>query len=200
MRVFTKSRGRSMSVSDRRSGLRAFHVPVLFGLLVGTALPVTGQDQPLAHIDDEILHLTPVMRQLDYIRFLPSLGKLNPGPSHTELYSFDNVLLPATTWLDDDPDSTVKRHLATASDIRRSVIPQTNPRGTVSLLLNGNGETPLDSEEGQSGFRSNGPALRDVANPDSEIPMFGSWTAIPVILTLSRFLWHKRLRRSGPTV
>lgn len=164
--------------SLRCSGSRAAFWPAVGLLLFGAALPAAGQEQPFSSGADDILHLTPVNRQLDYINFQQSLGKLKPAPGPSEIFFFDPVLLPVTTWLDDDPDGGVKRHLATASEIQRSVIPQTNQRGTLSLLLTGNGETPLDSEEGQSAFRSNGPALRDVANPDSGIPMTESWTLL----------------------
>lgn len=165
-----------------------------FGLLIGMALPAVGQEQPFSHIDDDLLHLTPVTRQLDYIQFVPSLGTFKPTRAHTELFYFNNVLLPSATWIDDDPDNSAKRHLATASDIRHSVLPQTNRHGTLSLLLNGNGETPLDSEEGQTEFRSNGPPLPDSANPDADMSMSSSWLALPVFLTLSRLFIHARQR------
>ena len=193
MRVSTTKRER---LHGRWSGLRVGGAVALAGLLIGVARPSVGQEQPFARIDDEMLHLTPVTRQLDYINFLPSLGALRPVHAQTELFYFDNVLLPAATWLDDDPDNAVRRHLETVSDVRRSVIPQINPRGTLSLLLHGNGETPLDSDQGQAGFRSNGPVLPDASNPDSEIPMSGSWTALPVVLTFSRLLWRSRRRRA----
>ncbi len=166
-----------MSVSTtrdgRRSRLQVVCGAALFGLLIGIASPTDCQEQPFAPIDEEMLHLTPVTRQMDYINFLPSMGALRPMHTQMELFYFDNVLLPAATWLDDDPDNTVKRHLETATDIRRSVLPQTNPRGTISLLLYGNGETPLDSDKGQAGFRSNGPSLPDASNPGSELPLSG---------------------------
>lgn len=200
MSISTTRRGRTGHLFGTRSGSHARGRLGLFGLLIGTALavlPAAGQEPPFAPADDEIMHLTPVTRQLDYISFLPSLGGLKPTPLHTELFYFDNVLLPAATWLDDDPNNTSKRHPATASDIRHSVLPQINPHGTISLLLNGNGETPLDSEEGQTGFRSNGPALPDTANVETETPSSGSWTAIPMALTLSRLFLRSRRRQRG---
>jgi hypothetical protein len=197
MSVSTTRSNRSLRLFGMRPGAHFCGRMALFGLLIGLSLPAAGQEQPFSHVDDEILHLTPVSRQLDYIRFLPSLGALKPMHAHTEYFYFDNVLLPAATWMDDDPDSSVKRHLATASDIRHSVLPQINPHRTLSLLLNGNGETPLDSEEGQAGFRSNGPSLSGASNSDPEVPISGSWTAIPLVLTLSRLVLrsHRRRRR-----
>jgi len=173
-----------MSVSTRRDramlqgstglGLLPRFGTALLAMLFGMALPAGGQDQPFAHVDDDLLRLTPVNRQLDYVRFQPSLGAMKPLPTQTVLFSFDIVLLPPATYVDDDPDTATTRRLATASDIRRSVIPQINPHATISLLLQGNGETPLDSEEGQAGFRSNGPPVIDAANPDADIPRSGS--------------------------
>ncbi|MCW3101058.1 MAG: hypothetical protein JWL77_6676 [Chthonomonadaceae bacterium] len=194
MSVSSTGRSGPSRLFGTRAGLHFGHSLGLFGLLIGITLSATGQEQPFSHIDAETLHLTPVSRQLDYISFFPSLGAVKPTHTHTDLFSFDNVLLPAATWMDDDPDNIMKRHLATARDIRRSVLPQTNPHGTISLLLHGNGETPLDSEEGQTGFRSNGPALSDASNPESGAPLSGSWTAIPMALTLSRLLWRSRRR------
>lgn len=197
MSVSITRRGRLLNRSGGRSGRQASGGWVLFGLLIGAALPAVGQEQPFAKIDDEILHLTPVNRQLDYVTFLPSMGALKPMHAQRELFTFDNVLLPAATWMDDDPDNSGKRHLETADDIRHSVVPQINPRGTLSLVLHGNGETALDSDQGQAGFRSNGPVLSENSNSDMEIPVSGSWTAIPVVLTLSRLLaWSRRRRRS----
>ncbi len=198
MSVSTTKKNSPLRLFVRRLGWHFGGGLGLFGLLIGIPLSAVGQEQPFSHMDDEILHLTPVTRQLDYIQFQTSLGALKPISTHTELFYFDNVLLPAATWMDDDPNSSVRRHIATASDIRHSVLPQTNPHGTISLLLNGNGETPLDSEEGQAGFRSNGPPLTDASNPDSEAPVSGSWTAIPALLMLSRLVLrpHRR-RRNG---
>ena len=173
MSVSTR-RGRAMLRCSEVSRLLPRFGTALFLLLVGIALPAGGQDQPFAHIDDDLLRLTPVNRQLDYVRFQPSLGSLKPLQPPTELFSFDIVLLPPATYVDDDADSAATRHLATASDIRRSVIPQINPHATISLLLYRNGETPLDSDEGQAGFRSNGPSVIDAMNPDAEIPRSGS--------------------------
>jgi hypothetical protein len=197
MNVLTTS-SRSTRLCGRQVGFRFCGGLGLCGLLIGISLSAAGQEQPFSHVDDEILHLTPVSRQLDYIGFHASLGTVKPMHPATDLFYFDNVLLPAATWMDDDPDNIAKRHLATVSDIRRSVLPQTNPHGTISLLLNGNGETPLDSEEGQTDFRSNGPALSGAANPDSETPLSGSWAAIPMALMLTRLLVRSRRRQGDP--
>ena len=197
MRVLATRRDRRNCLSKGQMRPQVCDSAIWFGLLIGIALPAAAQEQPFSHIDDDLMHLTPVSRNLDYIRFLPSLGALKPTRAHTELFYFDRVLLPSSTWMDDAPDNSAKRHPATASDIRHSVIPQTNRHGTLSFLLNGNGETPLDSEEGQTEFRSNGPTLPDSATPDAEIEMSGSWLALPVILMLSQAIarlnrWTRR--------
>ena len=197
MRFLNVSSFETSQLCGRQVGFHLRSGLCLFGLLIGLSLPVSGQEQPFSRIDDEILHLTPVNRQLDYVRFQASLGAVKPMHPPTELFYFENVLLPAATWMDDDPDNITRRHLATASEIRRSVLPQPNPHGTISLLLTGNGETAMDSEEGQNGFRSNGPGLSDVSSPDVQIPLSGSWTAIPMALMLSRFLIRIRRRRDG---
>ncbi len=194
MSVLNVSSFRASQLCGRQAGFHVRCSLCLVGLLIGLSLPVSGQEQPFSHVDDEILHLTPVNRQLDYIRFQASLGAVKPMHPPTELFYFDNVLLPAATWMDDDPDNIARRHLATASEIRRSVLPQTNPHGTLSLLLMGNGETAMDNNEGQAGFRSNGPALSDASSPDSQAPISGSWTAIPVALMLSRLFVRSRRR------
>jgi hypothetical protein len=160
--------------AGRRSSLQIRSRWALATLLIGIALPTGGQEHSLSHIDGEILRLTPVNRQLDFMTFQTSLGTLRSTGTYGELFHFNSVLLPAATWTDEDPDNSAKRHLATTREIRHSVIPQSNPRGTISFLLNGNGETLLDSEGGQTGFRSNGPTLPDAANPDSETPVSGS--------------------------
>lgn len=162
-------------------------------LLLASMLPTAAQDQPFSHVDDEILHLTPVTRQMDYPQFQPMMGKFRATGANTELFYFDSVLLPPASWTDNDPDSVAKRHLATAAAIRHSVVPQTNPRGTISFILNGNGETPLDSDEGQAEFRSNGPSLRDGINPDSDFIVSGTWFMLPTLLLFSRKL--RRTRR-----
>ncbi len=165
MNVLRTKKGQGTCFSGEHPSLQIRNRAVTLGLMLCIAAPIGGQEQMFAYSNDEIVHLTPASRLLDFNQFQASLGAFKPLLPSTEFFYFDNVLLPASSWLDEDPDTAAKRHLATASDIRHSVLPQTNPRGTISLLLKGNGETALDSEGGQSGFRSNGPAL-----PDSSIP------------------------------
>lgn len=162
------------------------------GLLLGVVLPAVAQDQPFSHIDDEVLHLTPITRQMDYARFQPTMGAFRTTGAHTDLFYFDSVLLPPASWVDNDSANVAKRHLATAAAIRHSVVPQSNPHGTISILLNGNGETPLDSDEGQAGFRSNGPSLPDGINPDSDFIVSGTWFMLPTLLLFSRKLRRTR--------
>lgn len=195
MGISSTMQGRGHALSPKRSGLQFWSLWALCGILFGIAGPTAAQEQPFSHIDDDILHLTPVTRQLDYVRFLPSLGAFRSTQGHMEVFHFDNVLLPPASYTDNDPDGVTKRRLTTASDVRHSVIPQINPHGTISLLLNGNGETLLDSEQGQAGFRSNSPPLPDAANPDSDLTVSGAWTALPAGLTFSSWLWHVRRRR-----
>lgn len=165
-------------------------------MVTGAAQSAVSQEQPFAHIDDEILHLTPVTRQLDYPQFQASFGSLQSLGSQTILFHFDTVLLPAATWTDDDLDAGRRIRLENASEVRRSILPQFNRNGTLSLLLNGIGQTPLDSDTGLTEFRSNSPAVPGTFGFETETPEPGTVGLLLATLAAAGVLHRRRRHRN----